>query len=108
VLGVTGYVVAQRTGEMAVRAAIGATRRQLLWLVFGHGARMVTIGMIAGVALTWWTGKLITAYVYNVSAADPMVIGFAASTVLIAACAATWLPARRAAAVDPSLALRSS
>lgn len=106
--GVTGYVVAQRIGELAVRAAMGATKRQLMWEVLSHGARLVAIGIIAGIALTWWTGRPVSAYVYDVSADDPTLIGFTALTVLVAALAATWLPARRAAAVDPSRVLRSS
>ena len=108
VLGVTGFVVAQRTGEMAVRAALGATRPRLLWEVFSHGARLVAIGMMAGIALTWWTGRLLSAYVYEVGAADPLVIGFTVVTVLMSALGAIWLPARRAAAVEPSQVLRSA
>ena len=108
VLGVVGYVVAQRTGEIAVRLALGATRASVFWLVFTQSGRLAALGILMGLVLTWWSGQLIAAYVYRVSAADPEILAFSALSVLIPAFGAALLPARRAAAVDPARVLRSS
>lgn len=108
VLGVTGYLLAERRGELAVRAALGASRAQLLREVFGRGARLVAVGLGAGVVLAWWSGGVMAAYVYEVRPADLLVIGSSCAAVLAAAFLAMLLPARRATAIDPSRVLRSS
>jgi ABC-type antimicrobial peptide transport system permease subunit len=107
VFGVIAFVVSQRTGEIAVRLALGATRRHVYWLVMQHGGSMVVVGMAAGLLLAWWTGAAMSQYVYLVSPFEPIVNVGSATAVISAALLATWLLARRASRVSPSRALRS-
>jgi ABC-type antimicrobial peptide transport system permease subunit len=107
VLGVMAYVVAQRTGEVAIRQALGATRPQVLWLIVGEGGPAALLGIGAGSVLAWWTGRLIGRYVYDVSAADPIVLIPSAVVVAFVAMLAMLFPASRAAALDPARALRN-
>lgn len=104
--GVIAYVVAQRTGEMAVRQALGATRGQILAKVLRESAGVAAIGLAIGIVVAWWTGRLVAGYVFEVSARDPLVLGASAAIVGFLAIAATVLPARRAARLDLARALR--
>lgn len=106
VFGVIAFVVAQRMGEMALRLALGASTRQVFLLVMRYGGVMVLIGAVIGVLLSWWTGRLMTAYVYEVSSLDAIVMGSSVAAVTLVAGCATAILARRAAAVSPSRALR--
>ncbi|HJR58078.1 MAG TPA: ADOP family duplicated permease [Vicinamibacterales bacterium] len=108
VFGVIAYVVAQRTTEMAVRQALGATRPQVFWLVLSHGAVMSAAGIGLGVVLAWWTGRLLASYVYDVNAADPLVLGGSALLVALVAVSATLIPASRAARGELVRALRGA
>ncbi|MBA2744061.1 MAG: ABC transporter permease [Chthoniobacterales bacterium] len=102
--GVMAYGVAQRTREIGIRIALGATRSAVLRLVLGQGIRAVAIGMALGV-----TGALILARVLRASVGDDGVASYAIACLLLALAAllACWLPARRATHVNPSDALRS-
>ena len=104
--GVIAYVVSQRTGEMAVRQALGATRGQILANVVRDGTAVAAIGLAIGIVVAWWTGRLVAGYVFDVSARDPLVLGSSAAIVGLLAVAATILPARRAATVELARALR--
>jgi ABC-type antimicrobial peptide transport system permease subunit len=104
--GVIAYVVSQRVGEMAVRQALGATPGQILAAVMDDGGRRVVAGVLIGVTVAWWTGRLVTRYVFDVSAHDPLVLGLSAFVVALLAMFATLVPARRAAAVELARALR--
>ncbi len=104
--GVIAYVVSQRTGEMAVRQALGATRGQIVANVLGEGAGVALVGLAIGVGGAWWTGRLVAGYVFEVSARDPLVLGASAAIVGVLAIAATLLPARRAARLELARALR--
>jgi ABC-type antimicrobial peptide transport system permease subunit len=104
--GVIAYVVSQRTGELAVRQALGATRGQILTKVLGESVGVALIGLAIGVVVAWWTGRLVAGYVFDVSARDPFVLGASAAIVGLLAMAATVLPARRAARLDLARALR--
>ncbi len=95
--GVIGYVVSQRMGEMAVRQALGATRGRVFAEVMAGGAWAGGAGVIGGLLVAWWTGRLVRQYVFEVSAADPFVLLGSAAAVGCVALAATLLPARRAA-----------
>jgi ABC-type antimicrobial peptide transport system permease subunit len=104
--GVIAYAVSQRTSEMAVRQALGATRGQILAKVVGEGAGVALIGLGIGVGIAWWTGRLVAGYVFEVSARDPLVLAASAVIVGALAVAATLLPARRAAMLELARALR--
>lgn len=107
IYAVLAFSVSQRTGELGVRMAIGAGRRQILALVMRHGVRLVAVGMLAGLGLALLLGRLAQAQLFGVTPWDP--VTFALVPPLLAAIAlfACWLPARRAAGVDPMNALRS-
>jgi putative ABC transport system permease protein len=104
--GVVGYLVAQRTREIGVRMALGATPRNILRLVLGSVARWTVAGALAGFAGSWFAARLLRALLFQVSLHDPWL--FCASIVLLVAVAllAGFIPARRAMRVDPMVALR--
>ncbi len=106
--GVIAYVVSQRTSEMAVRQALGATRGQIVGTVLRDGSTVAFVGLTLGIVLAWWTGELVTSYVFDVSARDSLVLGTSAAIVGVLAIAATLLPARRAATLEVARTLRES
>ena len=106
--GVIAYMVSQRTGEMAVRQALGATRGQIVLKILREGAGVALIGLVIGIVVAWWTGRLVAGYVFDVGAGDPLVLGASAAIVGVLAVAATFLPARRAATLELTRALRES
>jgi putative ABC transport system permease protein len=107
VFGVVAFVVAQRTNEMAVRQALGATRVQLFLMVLGDGGRVAGAGVAIGVVLAWMTGALMRGYLFQVAAADPIVLAMSGVVVCVAAVVALIVPACRAAGLDPAQALRN-
>ena len=106
VFGVMAFVGAQRHGEMAVRLSLGATRRGVFGLMLAQGMRFAIVGGVIGTGLAWWMGRLMSGYVYQVSAANAIVLAGSALVVTAVALAAAFGPARRASAVQPSEALR--
>jgi len=108
VYGVIAFVSAQRSGEMAVRMALGATGRQIFRLIVQHGGSLAMRGVVLGVLVAWGMGRLMGSYVYEVSAGNWMVLGGSAAIVLAAALGATLPSARRAATTQPARALRSA
>jgi ABC-type antimicrobial peptide transport system permease subunit len=107
VFGVVAFVVAQRTNEMAVRQALGATRPQLFLMVLADGGRVAGAGVAIGLILAWMTGALMRGYLFQVAAADPLILAVSAVVVCVAAIVALIVPARRAARLDPAQALRN-
>ncbi|MBZ5677911.1 MAG: ABC transporter permease [Acidobacteriia bacterium] len=104
--GTIAYTVARRTSEIGIRVALGATRTQVLWLVMRQVAAMASMGLIIGVLAAFGLSRLVASLLYGVNANDPMAIGLAMGTLLIAVTAAGYLPARRAARIQPMVALR--
>jgi ABC-type antimicrobial peptide transport system permease subunit len=104
--GVIGFAVTQRTSEIGVRRALGAQAGAVLALVARQGSVPVLVGIIIGIAGAFGASRLMTAMLFQTSAADPVV--FAAVPVLLIAvgAVATYAPARRALRVDPLIALR--
>ena len=105
--GVPSYTVAQRTSELGVRFALGATPRQVLGLVIGDGLRLTTIGVVIGAFLGVVAARGMSHLLYGVAVYDPLAIGGAVSLLLSVAAVASFLPARRAARVDPVSALKA-
>jgi putative ABC transport system permease protein len=105
--GVMSYLVAQRTREFGLRMALGAQLRDMLKLVVGHGMKLVLAGLVLGVAGALALTKVLAGMLFNVRASDP--VTFVAVCTLLAAVGAMacYLPARRAAKVDPMVALRA-
>ena len=106
IYGVMAYLVAQRTNEIGIRMALGARPGDVLRLVVGHGMRLVAVGIIAGVLSALGLTRLMRTLLFDVSPADPLT--FIAVSLALAAVAflAGFLPALRAARIDPVLALR--
>ena len=105
--GVLSHVVAHRTKEMGVRLALGASRRQIIWLVLVDGVGSVVVGLVIGFVLADVAGMALRPLFERfLPAVDPTVLVVVPVLYLIAAIAACYLPARRAAHVDPNVALR--
>jgi predicted permease len=107
IYGVIAYSVAQRTAEIGVRMALGASRSAIVALVLREGLELTAIGLALGVAVSLVLTRLLSTQLYEVSATDPAVfVGVSAFLVLVAAFAC-WLPAHRASRIDPLTALRA-
>jgi putative ABC transport system permease protein len=107
VYGVVSYLVAQRTSEIGLRMALGAQRRDVLWLVIRQGLAMALIGALAGLLAAWLLRQAVSPLVFGISPADPGTFVAAAFLLVTLAAIATYAPARRASAIDPIAALRS-
>ncbi len=107
VYGVLSFSVAQRTREIAVRMALGAHRGRVLSLVVGHVLRVSLVSAIVGLITARAVSRLMTALLFAVSPADPRTYTVVTAVLITVALIAAYVPARRAAAVDPILALRS-
>jgi putative ABC transport system permease protein len=105
--GLVAYTVTQRTREIGVRMALGATHSAVVRLMVRQGARPVVAGLGIGLAGALLTTRLVSALLFGVSATDPRAFAAGASALLLVAVAACYLPARRSARVDPIVALRT-
>jgi putative ABC transport system permease protein len=104
---VIAYNVTQRTHEMGVRVALGAQARDVIGLIVREGFKIVVPGIALGAAIALVAGRWVAPLLFNVSPKDPPVIVSVVLTLLAVAMAASWLPATRAARVDPNEALRA-
>jgi len=107
VYGVLSFTVAQRTREIAVRVALGAERRRVLSLVVGRVLCVTAAAALVGLVAARVVSRLMGALLFGVSPADPQTYAVATVVLLVVALVAAYVPARRAASVDPMLALRS-
>jgi predicted permease len=107
IYGVMSYLVAQRTREIGVRMALGATRINVMTMVLSNAAAVVAVGLTIGVVLSWSVSAVAKAFLFDLRPTDPRAFAAAALALSIAALLAATVPARRAASVDPVVSLRS-
>jgi putative ABC transport system permease protein len=107
VYGVLASLVGQRTREVGVRLAIGASPTDVVWLFVREGAVLIVVGVSAGLVGALAGGRWMAALLFGVTPADPATCAAAVFTLALTAACATYLPARRAASVDPTAALRA-
>jgi predicted permease len=105
--GLLSFSVVQRTREIGLRIALGAPKGNILALVLGRALLLVCAGLTCGGVLAWFAVRLARGYIYGVEAHDALTFSAVVLVLSAASFLAAWLPARRAAAVDPILALRS-
>jgi predicted permease len=104
--GVMAFAVGRRTRELGLRMALGAEPASVLWLVMREVLVMVAIGLAIGIPAALGLGRLVAAQLYGIKAGDPASVAWSVALLVSVACAAGWLPARRASRIDPILALR--
>jgi putative ABC transport system permease protein len=103
---VVAYSVSQRTRELGIRLALGAQRSELLALIVGHGMQPALLGVGLGIAAAFGLTRFLASQLYEVSPTDPLAIISVSAVLTVVALVACWVPARRAASVDPMVALR--
>jgi predicted lysophospholipase L1 biosynthesis ABC-type transport system permease subunit len=106
IYGVLAYLVAQRTGEIAIRLALGSTPEGVRGLVLRDGLRLALVGVVLGLAGALALTRLLRSELFEVSAVDPVTLLGAAAVLALVAAGATYLPARRASRVSPMEVLR--
>jgi len=104
--GVMSYAVAQRTQELGIRMAMGAERRNILWLVLGRGLRLAVVGALMGLALAALLSPMIAPMLYKVSRFDWRTYTLVPALLIVVCLVAAYIPARRATRLDPLVALR--
>ena len=108
IYGVMAYAAAQRTHEIGVRMALGAGRGDVLRMMMGMGARLTFLGMVIGMAGTFFCARFLTTLLFEVSPLQPAILFLSVAALTVVAAAATWFPARSASGLDPVEALRNS
>jgi putative ABC transport system permease protein len=107
IYGVMAYVVSQRTREIGVRMALGATRGNVVRMVLINACVMVAAGLIIGAAGAWYLSEAAKTFLFRIESNDPRAFAAALASLSVAALIASAIPARRAASVDPMEALRA-
>ena len=107
IYGVMSYLVGQRTREMGIRVALGATSSRVVGLVVGRAARLAAVGSVAGIIAALFATRSLRRWLYGVSPADPATLAIVSLLFLIVAALASMAPALRATRVDPSISLRA-
>jgi ABC-type antimicrobial peptide transport system permease subunit len=107
IYGVIGHAVNQRMREMGIRMALGAARRDVFKLILGEGGKLAVIGVAVGVVASYLVTQFLRTLLYGITPTDPLTFATVALLLLLTALLACYFPARRAAHVDPVIALRS-
>jgi ABC-type antimicrobial peptide transport system permease subunit len=107
IYGVTSYAVAQRRRELGIRLALGAGPKDVMRLLLGESLMRVVIGVVLGLAIALVASRALVSMLYGVQRWDPLTFAGTALLLGVVALLATWLPARKAARVDPVVALRT-
>jgi hypothetical protein len=108
IYSVVAFTVSMRTQEIAIRMALGAQRGNIARLVLSSGAKLASLGCVLGIIGSFAISRLVNAFLFDVSATDPLIYSIAAMTMLLLALLASALPAARASAANPINALRSN
>jgi ABC-type antimicrobial peptide transport system permease subunit len=103
--GLTAYTVARRTREIGIRMALGAERRNILWIVMKEVLLLTAVGLLVGIPSSLALGRFVQNLLFEMKASDPLVLAVAAAAIVAISLAAGYLPARRATAIDPVHAL---
>lgn len=106
VYSVLAYTAARRTQEIGIRMALGAERAEVLGMVIKAGLRLVVLGVTIGLIVSLALGRVLATELWGVSAYDPLTLAGMAALLMTICLIACWIPARRAARVDPLVALR--
>ena len=106
IFSVMAYAVTQRTRELGVRMALGASQNRILGLVIGNGALLTMIGMIAGLVASALLTRYLASLLFGIGRFDVLTLVIMAAFVVVVSLAACYIPARRATRVDPMIALR--
>jgi putative ABC transport system permease protein len=109
IYGVISYSTIRRVSEIGVRMALGATKRDVLRMIVGHGLRLAIVGVTIGASVTLVLTRVLSSFshlLYGVEAHDPAMLAAVAIMLIGAAALACYIPARRAASLDPTVALR--
>jgi putative ABC transport system permease protein len=105
--GLMSHIVARRTNEIGIRVALGARRRQVVWMVMRDTLRLAVLGSAIGLFLVMWSGRVAEKYLFRITSSDPLSLSAATVLLITVAAVAGYLPARRAAHADPVAALRA-
>jgi ABC-type antimicrobial peptide transport system permease subunit len=108
IYGVIAYSVAQRTQELGIRIALGASDADILRLVVGNGLKLAGVGILIGIVASFALTRLMTSFLYKTSATDLLTFAGSALVFALVAAVASYLPARRAMRINPTDALRSA
>jgi ABC-type antimicrobial peptide transport system permease subunit len=106
--GVTAYGVSRRETEIGVRLALGGSAGSIVRLVLSRTATLVVVGALVGVVASLWLSRFVAALVYGLEPRDPVIISLSVAVRAVVAGMAAWLPARRAARINPAELLRKT
>jgi hypothetical protein len=105
--GLLSYSVAQRTREIGIRMALGADRSRVTRMILRQALTLIAAGIAAGLALAFWASRFLNSFLYGVSTHDPWTLAAVPFVLVLCGILAAYLPARRAASIDPMVALRA-
>ena len=104
--GIMAHAVVRRTNEIGIRMALGAERRDIIWMVLKESLMLVAVGLAVGLPASWAAGQLVSSQLFGLNSTDPLTLLTAVALLSVVGALAGYLPARKAARVDPLISLR--